>query len=49
MTRARLVAVCAGLMISGCAGVQSIAPSGGAHTGAFNTLFVAFLIVCGFF
>ncbi|GAO38847.1 putative cytochrome c oxidase subunit II [Sphingomonas changbaiensis NBRC 104936] len=49
MTRARLSAVCVGLSTSGCAGVQSIAPSAGAHTSAFNSLFVVFLVVCGFF
>lgn len=49
MTRARLSAVCAGLSTSGCAGVQSIAPSAGAHTSAFTTLFIVFLVVCGVF
>jgi cytochrome c oxidase subunit 2 len=37
------------LALSGCAGVQSITPAGGAHASAFNTLFVAFLVVCGIF
>jgi cytochrome c oxidase subunit 2 len=37
------------LSVSGCAGIQSIAPSVGAHTSVFNTLFVGFLVVCGFF
>ncbi|MFD1612475.1 c-type cytochrome [Sphingomonas tabacisoli] len=35
--------------LSGCAGVQSITPAAGAHDGAFNTLFVVFLVVCGVF
>ncbi|NNM76278.1 c-type cytochrome [Sphingomonas sp. ID1715] len=39
------VVFCLGL--SGCAGKQNILPSAGAHTDAFNTLFLVFLIVCG--
>ncbi|HEU4967707.1 cytochrome c oxidase subunit II [Sphingomonas sp.] len=50
MTHARsILGLGAFWLVSGCAGVQSIAPSGGAHTSAFNDLFVIFLIVCGFF
>lgn len=46
----RACGVClAPLLVSGCAGVQSIAPASGAHDDAFNTLFIIFLVVCGFF
>jgi cytochrome c oxidase subunit II len=44
---ARAVALLPLALLSGCAGKQSILPSAGAHTEAFNTLFIVFIIVCG--